>query len=31
MSESRNPLLKSLPWMLVGIQLIGLVLFGAQK
>jgi serine/threonine protein kinase len=30
-AESRNPLLKSLVWMLVGIGLIGLVLFGAQK
>ena len=30
-SEVRNPLLKSLVWMLVGIGLIGLVLFGAQK
>ena len=30
-SESRNPLLKSLLWMLVGIGLVGLVLFGAQK
>ncbi len=29
--ESRNPLLKSLVWMLVGIGLVGLVLFGAQK
>jgi serine/threonine protein kinase len=29
--ESRNPLLKSLLWMLVGIGLVGLVLFGAQK
>ena len=27
----RNPLLKSLVWMLVGIGLVGLVLFGAQK
>jgi serine/threonine protein kinase len=30
-SESRNPLLKTLVWMLVGIGLVGLVLFGAQK
>ncbi len=30
-SDGRNPLLKSLVWMLVGIGLIGLVLFGAQK
>jgi len=30
-SEPRNPLLKSLVWMLVGIGLVGLVLFGAQK
>jgi serine/threonine-protein kinase len=30
-TESRNPLLKSLVWMLVGIGLVGLVLFGAQK
>ena len=29
--ESRNPLLKTLVWMLVGIGLVGLVLFGAQK
>ena len=29
--ESRNPLLRSLLWMLVGIGLVGLVLFGAQK
>ena len=29
--DSRNPLLKSLAWMLVGIGLVGLVLFGAQK
>ena len=29
--ESRSPLLKSLAWMLVGIGLVGLVLFGAQK
>ncbi len=29
--ENRNPLLKSLLWMLVGIGLVGLVLFGAQK
>jgi serine/threonine-protein kinase len=29
--ESRNPLLKSLVWMLAGIGLVGLVLFGAQK
>jgi len=30
-TESRNPLLRSLLWMLVGIGLVGLVLFGAQK
>jgi hypothetical protein len=30
-TETRNPLLKSLLWMLVGIGLVGLVLFGAQK
>jgi serine/threonine protein kinase len=30
-AESGNPLLKSLLWMLVGIGLVGLVLFGAQK
>src|SRR5260370_12616394 len=30
-TESRNPLLKTLMWMLVGIGLVGLVLFGAQK
>jgi serine/threonine protein kinase len=30
-AESRNPLLRSLLWMLVGIGLVGLVLFGAQK
>jgi serine/threonine protein kinase len=29
--ERRSPLLKSLVWMLVGIGLVGLVLFGAQK
>jgi serine/threonine-protein kinase len=29
--EQRSPLLRSLVWMLVGIGLIGLVLFGAQK
>ena len=29
--EPRNPLLRSLVWMLVGIGLVGLVLFGAQK
>jgi serine/threonine protein kinase len=29
--ETRNPLLKSVVWMLVGIGLVGLVLFGAQK
>jgi serine/threonine protein kinase len=29
--EERNPVLKSLVWMLVGIGLVGLVLFGAQK
>lgn len=28
---TRNPVLRSLVWMLVGIGLIGLVLFGAQK
>jgi len=28
---SSNPILKSLAWMLVGIGLVGLVLFGAQK
>lgn len=28
---SRNPVLRSLVWMLIGIGLIGLVLFGAQK
>ena len=30
-TEPRNPLLRSLMWMLVGIGLVGLVLFGAQK
>jgi serine/threonine-protein kinase len=30
-AESGNPLLKSLVWMLVGIGLVALVLFGAQK
>ncbi len=30
-AATRNPLLRSLVWMLVGIGLIGLVLFGAQK
>ena len=30
-AESSNPLLRSLLWMLVGIGLVGLVLFGAQK
>ena len=30
-TEQRNPLLRSLVWMLVGIGLVGLVLFGAQK
>ena len=30
-AESGNPLLRSLLWMLVGIGLVGLVLFGAQK
>jgi len=30
-AESGNPLLRSLMWMLVGIGLVGLVLFGAQK
>ena len=29
--RSSNPILKSLAWMLVGIGLVGLVLFGAQK
>src|SRR5258708_287728 len=29
--EGQNPLLKTLVWMLVGIGLVGLVLFGAQK
>jgi serine/threonine protein kinase len=29
--NARNPILKSLAWMLVGIGLVGLVLFGAQK
>jgi cytoskeletal protein RodZ len=29
--EATNPLLRSLVWMLVGIGLVGLVLFGAQK
>ncbi|HYL37618.1 MAG TPA: protein kinase [Bryobacteraceae bacterium] len=29
--SSTNPMLKSLVWMLVGIGLVGLVLFGAQK
>ena len=29
--DERNPVLKSLVWMLVGIGLVGLVLFGAQK
>ena len=29
--EPANPVLKSLVWMLVGIGLVGLVLFGAQK
>jgi len=29
--EATNPLLRSLAWMLVGIGLVGLVLFGAQK
>jgi hypothetical protein len=29
--DNRNPLLRSLMWMLVGIGLVGLVLFGAQK
>src|SRR5207302_11092352 len=29
--ESSNPLLKSLAWMLVGLGLVGLVLFAAQK
>jgi serine/threonine protein kinase len=30
-TESRSPLLRSMVWMLVGIGLVGLVLFGAQK
>jgi serine/threonine-protein kinase len=30
-TESRTPLIKTLVWMLVGIGLVGLVLFGAQK
>jgi len=30
-AETRNPLLKTLVWLLVGIGLVGLVLFGAQK
>ena len=30
-AEARNPLLRSLLWMLIGIGLVGLVLFGAQK
>lgn len=30
-TESSNPLLKSLLWMLVGIGLVGLVLYGAQR
>jgi serine/threonine protein kinase len=30
-AEAPNPLLRSLVWMLVGIGLVGLVLFGAQK
>ena len=29
--RARSPILKSLAWMLVGIGLVGLVLFGAQK
>ena len=29
--ESRSPVLRSLVWMLIGIGLVGLVLFGAQK
>ncbi len=29
--ETSNPLLRSLMWMLIGIGLVGLVLFGAQK
>ena len=29
--SSSNPILKSLAWMLVGLGLVGLVLFGAQK
>jgi len=30
-TEPRSPLLRSLVWMLVGVGLVGLVLFGAQK
>jgi serine/threonine protein kinase len=30
-TEQRSPVLRSLVWMLVGIGLVGLVLFGAQK
>ncbi len=30
-AEQRSPVLRSLVWMLVGIGLVGLVLFGAQK
>ncbi len=30
-AEPRNPLLKTLVWLLVGVGLVGLVLFGAQK
>jgi serine/threonine protein kinase len=30
-AETRNPLLKTLVWLLVSIGLVGLVLFGAQK
>ena len=30
-TETGNPLFKSLVWMLIGIGLVGLVLFGAQK
>ncbi len=29
--EARNPMLKSLVWMLVGLGLVGLLLYGAQK
>jgi serine/threonine protein kinase len=30
-AEARSPVLRSLVWMLIGIGLVGLVLFGAQK